>query len=150
MPMVTLPIGIVKFCAEEVDRQGRGAIQVFNMVEAWSYAMRQHASGLPLTTAVIQECGRLIEPTKNDGGWRKCGVRVGDRICPPPQEVPELMNRYVSRLGDMTPEEAYLEYQLIHGFADGNGRAGKIIYAWLKNELAAPTLPPNFFGCVNL
>ncbi len=36
--MIDLNMKIVRFCAEEVERQGRGAIQVWDMVVAWMYA----------------------------------------------------------------------------------------------------------------
>lgn len=148
--MKNVPYVIVKFCAEEVDRQGRGPIQVVNMVDAWLYAMRYHASGRRgITTDVIQECGHLTEPTKNDGGWRSCGVRVGEHVAPHQADVPMLMSRFVFNLPKMTPAEAYLEFQQVHPFRDGNGRVGKILFNWLNGTLNAPEMPPRFFNCVN-
>jgi hypothetical protein len=143
-------LAIVKFCSEEVDRQGRGAIQVWNMVEAWDYVMRQNASRKQLpTTAVIQECGHLIEPTKNDGGWRKCGVRVGSYVAPVAKEVPSLMRKYAATLSGISPAEAYLALMKIHPLLDGNGRLGKIVFNWLNGTLDSPVMPPRFFDCVN-
>lgn len=138
---------IVRYCAEEVERQGRSPVHVADMVDAWLYAMGADWSD-PL--AVIQRCGQLIEPTKNDGGWRRCGVRVGRHIAPPAGEVPTRMARFAEMMTEMSPAEAYREYQMIHAFVDGNGRVGKIIFNHLNGSLASPILPPNFFGCVNL
>lgn len=143
---------IIKFCAEEVDRQGRGAIQVWNMVEAWDYVMTCGAYSTrdpERTIDMIQHCGYLIEPTKNDGGWRKCGVRVGDYVAPIAKAVPVLMRDYVANLKDMSPAEAYLALMKIHPCIDGNGRLGKIVFNWLNKTLARPIMPPRFFDCVN-
>jgi fido (protein-threonine AMPylation protein) len=49
----------------------------------------------------------------------------------------------------MTPDEAYLEFEEIHPFVDGNGRAGKIIFNWLADSLGDPKMPPNFWGIYN-
>jgi len=145
---MNIPSEIVRFCAEEVERQRRGPIQVADMVDAWVYTLRHRHAQYP-SLALIQECGRLVEPTKNDGGWRGCGVRVGDYIAPSAGEVPGLMARWHGQLSNMTPGEAYREFEEIHPFGDGNGRVGKIIFNWLNRTLDAPVMPPNYFGCIN-
>lgn len=142
-----LPIGTIQFCAEEVLRQGRGPIQVADMCRAWYFAL---AASWHEPYSAIQGCGHLVEPTRNaPTKWRDCGVRVGDHIAPRPSEVPELMSRYCDSLDSMTPDEAYLEFQHIHPFRDGNGRVGKILYNYKRGTLDAPQMPPNFFGCAN-
>lgn len=149
----TLPLCVVKFCAEEVDRQGRGAIQVWNMVEAWDHAMKcgAHSDRDPARTInMMMECGRLIEPTKNSGKtWRTCGVRVGSHIAPVANAVPELMRDYAVNLDGISPAEAYLALMKIHPLIDGNGRLGKIVFNWLNGSLDSPIMPPRFFDCVN-
>lgn len=145
-------LAIVKFCAEEVDRQGRGAIQVWSMVEAWDYAMScgaRSSRDIYGTIQMLQHCGYLIEPTKNDGAWRKCGVRVGSYVAPMANEVPELMLAYAKTLDDISPAEAYLALMKIHPLMDGNGRLGKIVFNWLNGTLDKPIMPPRFFDCVN-
>lgn len=154
--MSGINLRIVKFCAEEVERQRRGPIQVFNMVEAWSHAIDRYERDKSNTRLLdyIQRWGHLIEPEKNHGEWRSVGVRVGDYICPRPDEVPSRMERWFELVKwdtnlSVTPEEAYREFLEVHPFVDGNGRCGKIIYSWLRGELYAPTMPPNFFNCAN-
>jgi hypothetical protein len=143
---------IVHYCAEEVERQGRGPTQVWWMVEAWieAIAIRNaeyiHA---PRQNDLLR-CAWLIEREKNiENSWRCCDVRVGSRLCPPWPEVQELMNKFFERLPDMTPAEAYKEFLLIHPLQDGNGRIGKILFNWLGVSLAHPKMPPNFFNCAN-
>lgn len=150
---------IVKFCAEEVERQHRGPVQVAWMVEAWDYALSR--TGLPESYRIptleeIMMLGKLVEHEVNTGiSWRNCNVGVGDHIAPQHRELSELMDRWYSVIPrsrgqntGMTPEEAYKEFELIHPFQDGNGRVGKIIYNWLRfyDGLIHPVLPPNFFG----
>lgn len=141
---------IVTFCAEEVERQGRGPIQVAWMIDAWVYAMEH-----PLTTMideklrVIKLLGHLVEHENPKDQWRRFNVRVGDRICPNVSEVPDLMTRWANRLCDMKPSEAYYEFEMIHPFVDGNGRVGKIIFNSIADRMKTPFMPPNFFNCAN-
>lgn len=145
---------IVQFCAEEVERQGRGPIQVAWMVEAWMIAMHQWQECLKNKDSLqlaIMTLGAHVEDRNPMDKWRGVGVRVGHRICPSPAEVPDLMSRWASSVlrGDMTAEDAYRELMLIHPFVDGNGRVGKIVYNALKGTLDKPQMPPNFFNCAN-
>lgn len=140
-------VEIVRFCAEEVQRQGRGPIQVADMVDAWLLAMRAYSHYPSLK--LIQNLGHLVEPLFNDGGWRNVGVRVGDHVAPHPAEVSSRMERWFKALPDMTPAEAYREFEEVHPFRDGNGRVGKIVFNFLNKTLEKPTMPPNFFGCLN-
>ena len=148
-------LGIVRFCADEVERQRADPDAVCWMVEAWLMARRRFERTPPLALAssltpeIFMDWGRRIEPIKNAQGFRDCDVRVGSRQCPPYQEVPKLMAEFVSALSELTPEEAYLRFQLIHGFRDGNGRTGKILFNWLRGSLNRPEVPPNFFDCSN-
>lgn len=149
---------IVTFCAEEVERQGRGPIQVAWMVEAWQEAM-DYGIGPPLESAtqldreafqgLLQLIGHLIEHQNPDQRWRQVNVRVGRHICPDVREVPDLMDKWTANLQTMTSEEAYKELLLIHPLADGNGRLGKIAYNMLRGTLDKPQMPPNFFNCAN-
>lgn len=116
------------------------------MVEAWEVATLSRDMSL----TDIKLWGKLVEPGKNTGSFRNCGVTVGEHVPPGPQELDRLMKRWHENIYVMTPEEAYKEFELIHPFLDGNGRVGKIIYNYLKGTMDNPVLPPNFFGCYNL
>jgi hypothetical protein len=144
------------YCAEEVARQHRGPIQVAWMLDAWEYAMDKArftpgvATGQEVffpSLELIKLLGKLVERQANDGRrWRTVGVTVGDHVPPLARDLPDRMKRWHDQLGNMSPEEAYKEFELIHPFQDGNGRVGKIIYNWLKMKLHDPVMPPNFFG----
>lgn len=133
----------IEFCCEEVARQYAyhlrdGYFAVPGMIEAWQNAvLARYPSSI--SEKDIKRWAKLIEPTKNKDGYRTVGVRVGSSIPPPPEEVPQRMARYIEQLPNMAPEEAYLAFEAIHPFRDGNGRVGKIIFFYLRNEMDKPS-----------
>ena len=139
-------MSIIEYVTEEVSRQGHdvtaidGLERVSWMLRAWVCALGAVRDKPSLSDA---ECiGQIIEPTKNALGWRRCGVRVGSRICPDYHEVPRLLVELFESKG-LSPLEFYKEFEMIHPFVDGNGRTGKIIYCWLLGCLNDPVFPPN-------
>ena len=70
-------------------------------------------------------------------------------VTPPPDEVPTLVDdlvAYVNR-DDVDPVAqaavAHAQFELIHPFADGNGRIGRVLVAWvLVRRLSLVTPPP--------
>ena len=145
---------ILKYCSEEVARQHASPVAVYWMMKAWNYTYEtcefRDAKEI-LTSKVVAEIGRLVEPIMNMSFYRQCGVTVGNHYPPHWQEVPRLMDQLFQygTLSTLTPEEVYKEFQMIHPFRDGNGRTGKIIYNALSGTLSDPKMPPNFFNCSN-
>jgi len=44
---------------------------------------------------------------------------------------------------DLTPFEAHVRYELLHPFLDGNGRSGRVLWAWMmKRDGLNPFLRP--------
>lgn len=70
-------------------------------------------------------------------------------VTPPPEEVPALVDdllAYVNR-DDVDPVSqaaiAHAQFEIIHPFADGNGRVGRVLVAWiLVRRLSLVTPPP--------
>jgi len=70
-------------------------------------------------------------------------------VTPPPEEVPALIGdlvAYVNR-DDVDPVSqaaiAHAQFEIIHPFADGNGRVGRVLVAWLLvRRLSLVTPPP--------
>jgi Fic family protein len=70
-------------------------------------------------------------------------------VTPPPDEVPPLLDdliAYVNR-DDVDPVAqaaiAHAQFEIIHPFADGNGRIGRVLIAWiLVRRLSLVTPPP--------
>lgn len=145
-----LSVEQIQFCAEEVHRQGRDALAVADMCAAWQDAL-DVAESTNLSLAHVIRWGHLVEPEALNApnGWRTVGVTVGYTIKCHPSEVDSRMERWFWNVSDMTPEEAYKEFEEVHPFADGNGRVGKIIFNYLRGTLFHPVMPPNFWGIAN-
>lgn len=129
---------IVRYCAEEVTRQHAEPIKVYNMVQAWSEAIRMFERDIALTPQLVESFGKIVEPTKNASGFRNGQVYVGGHVPPRADEVPALMRRWNKFLEDMSPEQAYLEFEWIHPFFDGCRRVGKIILCYKAGTLHDP------------
>lgn len=136
------------FVLDEVERQGwiRGSpdfwLRVGAMLAAWSHARAQKR----LTCRIVRLWGMMVEPEVNRDGWRTCGVQVGGRVCPEWREVPSRMQTWIWRLPEWDPDEAYVKFEMIHPFLDGNGRTGKIIHNFLCGTLEGPVLVKDYFG----
>jgi len=150
---------VLAYIIAEVRRQGHkfwdeqavimplldGPRRTLWMLHAWEVAQNISKIRLPLS-ADIETIGTFVD---DNAGFRKCGVRVGDSVCPDWKEVPDLINKLLLIMPKILPEEFYREFLEIHPFIDGNGRTGKILYNWLKGTLNDPIMPPNFFNCLN-
>ena len=70
-------------------------------------------------------------------------------VTPPPEEVPALVDDLISYVNrtDVDPVSqaaiAHAQFEIIHPFADGNGRVGRVLVAWiLVRRLSLVTPPP--------
>jgi Fic family protein len=70
-------------------------------------------------------------------------------VTPPPDEVPALLDDLVASVNrddvDVVSQAAtaHAQFEIIHPFADGNGRVGRVLIAWiLVRRLSLVTPPP--------
>lgn len=77
-------INVLKFCAEECKRQHSGEMSVYDMVNAWDYALRTQSvtpnvKPTIMNLTFIEVIGKLVEPIDNKNGFRTIpiGVQVG-------------------------------------------------------------------------
>ena len=93
---------------------------------------------------------RHVGVVRTEQGWiGGTSPLDADLVTPPPLEVPGLLDDlvvYVNR-DDVDPVSqaavAHAQFEIIHPFADGNGRVGRVLMAWvLVRRLALVTPPP--------
>ena len=144
-------MNVIEYVTEEVNRQGHnvqgldGIERVAWMLAAWRTAILWARTGETIDIDDVRVLGTMVEPEKNEYGFRTCGVRVGNRVCPPAADVPILLDKLFDRLPHLSPLDFYREFETIHPFVDGNGRTGKIILNTLNGTLLKPIFPPNNF-----
>jgi Fic family protein len=124
---------------EALDEANAGALTVENLCR-WH---RTLMTGSPTLA-------RHVGVVRNEQGWIG-GTSPLDAhlVAPPPEEVPALLDdlvAYVNRddIDAVTQAAiAHAQFEIIHPFADGNGRVGRILIAWvLVRRLALVTPPP--------
>lgn len=157
---VTAPVvDIVLAEADESGAQSAAAWVAANLA-AVTEAIEGAQAG-PLTVASLCGWHRTLmtgSPTpaqhvgvlRSEQGWIG-GTSPLDAhlVTPPPDEVLDLVNdliAYVNR-DDVDPVSqaaiAHAQFEIIHPFADGNGRVGRVLVAWiLVRRLSLVTPPP--------
>lgn len=157
---VTAPV--VDIVLAEASDQGApsAAAWVAANLAAVTEALEEARAG-PLTVETVCRWHRTLmtgSPTpsrhvgviRSEQGWIG-GTSPLDAhlVTPPPEHVPGLLDdlvAYVNRTGvDPVSQAAiaHAQFELIHPFADGNGRVGRVLIAWvLVRRLSLVTPPP--------
>lgn len=165
MSINVINVDVLAFVIAEVNRQGHpfwdagynvtpltdGAQRTIWMLESWEWMLLRASFNPKTTNEMIQVLGSMVEPEKNEKGFRRVGVRVGMDVKPNWAQVPRLTKQLceANDQGNLSPSEFYKEFQEIHPFVDGNGRTGKILFNWLNGTLEKPVMPPNFWNVLN-
>lgn len=103
---------------------------------AWLWFKKQ-----PLTLKTILRLQKKIMWVHLDcrrdqrGKWRRVNVRVGSRVCPDYAEIHWLMEKWINKWADSPMiKETHVEFEKIHPFVDGNGRTGRMIMNWQRDQ----------------
>jgi hypothetical protein len=137
---------VVEHCARECEIQQSGEMSVYNMITAWEearYYCREEDDRL--SEYFVQELGYIIEPIKNEQGYRVVPVTIGGKLLDNAATITRSMEMLLAAQDNLTPTEFYKEFEEIHPFVDGNGRTGNILYNYLNGTLNAPIMPPNLW-----
>ena len=142
-------LAVVRFCAEECERQDSGPTSVSWMVNAYNYAAETLApivaSGGLIELSHIVVLVTMIEPVVNARGFRITPVRFADgTVLTNHQQIPSQLESLLVVQHSATPAEFYQAYEGIHPCEDGNGRAGAILFNLLSGSLDNPSVPPPF------
>lgn len=128
--------------------------EVSNYVRALEHGVKRLHEGFPLSNRLIREIhGILLESGRGAGrqpgeyrtsqNWIG-GTRPGNAhfVPPPPQEVPRCMGdleKFLHRRNDglatlVRAALAHAQFETIHPFLDGNGRAGRLLISLMLFE----------------
>lgn len=152
--------------AEASEATGRGiggeAAEVLGNIDAMQFAIEEGSAGGRLSTRSLTEihrvlmarapnetvAGRIRERQNWIGGndYNPCGA---DFVPPPPEEVVSLLEDLMSYCNDellpplVQAAVAHAQFETIHPFEEGNGRAGRaLIHVLLRRRGLTPTFVP--------
>ena len=101
----------------------------------------EHARFLELDELTVPALERFVReiaarPLRDRPGMN---VRVGDYLPPPGgPEIREKLEGFLwglSQPTNYTPYSAHVWYERLHPFMDGNGRSGRVVWAWYMRKL---------------
>lgn len=123
--------------------------------EAWRWLRNQ----TKLSHSLIKEVHTtLLEHRQPDiaGDYRDQQVYVGNYEAPPADQVKDLMTTWINADPPKTSIDLlkrHIEFERIHPFPDGNGRVGRLLYAWEALQIGLEPIhftPDNIKGYYDL
>lgn len=98
----------------------------------------EHERFMALKVVTVEEMERFVKVYQPDAVLRDrpgLNVRVGGYVPPPGgPEIRERVKALLECCQNIGPHWTHLEYETIHPFTDGNGRSGRMLWAWQMRE----------------
>jgi hypothetical protein len=132
------------YCAKECEKQRSGEMSVVHMICGLKWLRNKFMDDY-LTESMIITLGAIIEPGKNEKGYRQIPVIVNGRHTLPHSHIPHALYRLLQGQSALSAIEFYKGFELIHPFLDGNGRVGSLLYNFLNGTIKEPVDVPNIF-----
>lgn len=124
-------------------------MEVIGHKEAFDYVRQLVSENTPISEKIIKDIHYFVLADKKDdrGVYRRVPVRIMGAALEPVQpylivpKMEELLERYKSSEEDIVTKMArfHIEFEGIHPFIDGNGRAGRLL---VNLELMKAGFPP--------
>ena len=135
--------------------------EVRNIISAINIAIRVGASRNPLTVEEVNNYNGIVlqhlatEPHVTPGAFRDVRVSAGTYLCPPPEDVPRLMAKFVDWYNNFEAAlpgldvistaiikavATHMYFVLIHPYGDGNGRTASLL-EWRTLDAAGIATP---------
>jgi len=146
----------VLFLTESNLIEGVGEEGLGDSMKAYVYLMQIKGK---LTLKHILKTHRLLMRNLNPriaGKVRQMPVGIYSggnliRQCPNPAELNALLHRFLFMVGcslespvfsekEKMAKECHIEFEKTHPFEDGNGRVGRLLWAWQRKQMGLPLL----------
>jgi hypothetical protein len=107
---------------------------VNNSASAWRYMVLHHKEAITIEHILhlhqLQMHGSLSPA--NTGKLRSCRVYIGRHKPPEPELLDYYMEQFINdfNIKSSDPTTLHYEFEWIHPFVDGNGRVGRLLWAW--------------------
>lgn len=118
--------------------------EISNHREAFIY-MKNNCGKNLTHKRILTMHGILMDGLLDDkytGKYRTCNVRIGDSFGYLPIQIRPAMDNLIKMAKRVKTEEevwnVHNEFEVIHPFADGNGRTGRLILNWLNLKIGLP------------